>query len=536
MSYSYTFENLEDTLRNVKALRYYVSIEQKEEVYKFQKSNQISKEYFKPQLLSSTYSSKTVNSIYNNIRKDEKLDPIVIRFASNNPRNTNNKANKFESDILKSFNSKEITEYKEIKYNEDGKKVLYYAIPTKPLTKKCMKCHSTPNKAPQELVDIYGDKNGFHEEIGKIRAILSTEYPLNDSDQFIYKSTAILSLVALIIFIFFISLYIHFSNRILKKNLKLEELNGSLENKIKQETYALKTSNTQLENVIKGSDLGYWDWDLQTGVHEVNQKWLDILGLEDKDIDHNQRDWESRILKEDQERIMPIINKAIKDDTTYTVEFRMRNKNGHYIWIEGSGSVIKRDDKGIPLRACGTHKDISTRKENELKLLKATAELKQLAITDKLTNLYNRHKLDDVLEDEKKRANRYKTMFGIMILDIDHFKIVNDTYGHHVGDEVLIEFANILKINSRETDIVGRWGGEEFLIIIPQTNKNSILQFAKNLKSKIEKNKFNTVDKITVSIGVSIYKVDESTESTVTRADDALYISKNNGRNQVNFK
>lgn len=536
MSYSYTFENLEDTLRNVKALRTFVSLEQKEEVYRLQNNNIVSKEYFKPELLSSTYCSKTVNNIYNDIRLDKKLDPVLIRFASNNPRNIKNKANQFESNILEKFNNKEISQYKEIKYNEDGKKVLYYAIPTKPLTQKCMKCHSTPNKAPKELIDTYGDKNGFYEKIGIIRALLSTEYPLDDSDKFIYKSTAVLSFVLLVIFIFFIYLYTHFTNKIIKKNLKLKELNDSLEEKIQHETHALQTTNTQLQNVIKGSELGYWDWNLKTGWHEVNQRWLDILGLDEKDIKHNQSDWESRILEEDQKRIMPIINKAIEDNKTYTVEFRMRHKDGHHVWIEGSGSLIEKYNNGDALRACGTHKDISKRKEEEFKLIKAKEELKKLSITDKLTTLYNRHKLDEVLQDEQNRSNRYKTNFGVLIFDIDYFKKVNDTFGHNVGDQVLIKFANILKVNSRQTDIVGRWGGEEFIIIVPLVDKDSILKFANNLKDKIENNVFDVVGKITASIGVSIYKNNESTKEIISRADEALYFSKNNGRNKISFK
>ena len=102
-------------------------------------------------------------------------------------------------------------------------------------------------------------------------------------------------------------------------------------------------------------------------------------------------------------------------------------------------------------------------KKLKIKLEKAYDELKHLAITDKLTDVYNRHKLDETLEIEKKRADRYNSNFGIMILDIDYFKKINDLYGHHVGDSVLKEFASLLKTNSRDTDIVGRWGGEEFL-------------------------------------------------------------------------
>ncbi len=172
-------------------------------------------------------------------------------------------------------------------------------------------------------------------------------------------------------------------------------------------------------------------------------------------------------------------------------------------------------------------------KKLKIKLEKAYDELKHLAITDKLTNVYNRHKLDEVLEIEKKRADRYNSTFGIMILDIDYFKKINDLYGHHVGDNVLKEFATILKDNSRDTDIVGRWGGEEFLIIVPQTNKESIELFAQNIRKKVEFNSFELVEHLTISIGTTVYKKNESTETTINRADNALYEAKNSGRNCV---
>jgi diguanylate cyclase (GGDEF)-like protein/PAS domain S-box-containing protein len=543
ISYTYTFENLQDTLRNVKALRTFVSQEQKEEVYRLQKKNIVSDQYFTPELLSSTYCSKAVNGYYNIIRSDENLEPIVLRFASDNPRNLKNKADQFESEILKKFNDKEIKEYKEVKYNDEGKKVLYYALPTKPLDNRCLKCHSTPDKAPRDLVKIYGDKNGFYEKYGTIRALISTEYPLKDADDFVVKSTMLLGGITFLIFVAFIFFYLRFSKEILISNDKLQKLNDSLEKRVKKETHDLETSHSQLHSVIKGSDLGYWDWNLQTGYHEVNDKWLDILGLERADIKNNQSDWEDRILLEDQKKIMPIIKNALDDNHTYTVEFRMRHKDGHYVWIEGAGGIIERDENGKPLRACGTHKDITERKQSEMELIEknkhlkqAQAELKKLAITDKLTNIFNRHKLDEVIDEEKKRSDRYSHSFGIIILDIDHFKEVNDTYGHHIGDEVLQEFAKVLTSHSRDTDIVGRWGGEEFLIIVPEADKDSLIHFANGLKSTIKLTCFHTVNKLTASIGISLYQNGESVEATVARADDALYISKNRGRDQINFK
>jgi len=175
-------------------------------------------------------------------------------------------------------------------------------------------------------------------------------------------------------------------------------------------------------------------------------------------------------------------------------------------------------------------------KQLKKKLEYAYKELEKIAIRDKLTGIYNRHKLDEILEIEKIQSDRHGYKFGVMLIDIDHFKKVNDTYGHHIGDEILVEFSRILLKNSRKSDYVGRWGGEEFLIIIPNTNDKDMKHFADTLKSKIETNTFKNIGHMTASIGVATYENNEEIKSIIHKADNALYTSKNNGRNQVTFK
>lgn len=291
VSYNYSFEHIQDNLVNVKALRYYVSNHQKSEVYRLQNQNNISKEYFKPQLLSSTYSAKTVNEKYNQIRKENGLEPITVRFASDNPRNPKNKADQFESKLLKQFNDKTITQYKEVKYNKDGKKVIYYAVPTRPLEEKCMRCHSTPNKAPKGLLEIYGDKNGFYEEIGSIRALISTEYPLSKTDAFLYKTIAILAVLSLFVHGIFILMYLDFSKKVIQSNDKLKELNDNLEDKIKQETKTLSQSNKKLkqqkmflDTLIQALPIPVFFKDIDGKYIDVNKNFSEFTGLHKDDV------------------------------------------------------------------------------------------------------------------------------------------------------------------------------------------------------------------------------------------------------------
>jgi len=169
--------------------------------------------------------------------------------------------------------------------------------------------------------------------------------------------------------------------------------------------------------------------------------------------------------------------------------------------------------------------------QEEIKLKNTLLE--NLATTDKLTNLSNRRKIEEVLQDEINRCQRFKHTFAITMLDIDYFKDVNDSYGHQSGDKVLIEIANILKKELRKTDFVGRFGGEEFLLICPESNKNEILKLMESLRLKISNTHFNQVGKKTASFGLTIYKDNDSIDSMIKRADDALYQAKNNGRNQI---
>lgn len=163
-------------------------------------------------------------------------------------------------------------------------------------------------------------------------------------------------------------------------------------------------------------------------------------------------------------------------------------------------------------------------------------ELEKLATTDKLTNLYNRRKIEELLEFEINRSERFNHNFGLAIVDIDKFKEVNDTYGHQVGDKVLKELANILNTNRRKTDFVGRYGGEEFVIICPESDVQGVIKLMETFKEKICNYKFSKVENKTASFGVTMSQRGDTIESILKRADDALYKAKDNGRNKIEYK
>lgn len=173
-----------------------------------------------------------------------------------------------------------------------------------------------------------------------------------------------------------------------------------------------------------------------------------------------------------------------------------------------------------------TSTDITERMEMEKKL-------KKLATIDSLTEIYNRYKIDDEIRLNIARYQRYKEPFSVLMFDIDHFKIINDTYGHDVGDRVLKNLSKTVSKNIRVTDKVGRWGGEEFIVVLENTTKDEAFLMAEKLRKIVEASVIDEKYKITISIGVAQYEEPESREELIKKVDEALYMAKEKGRNQV---
>ncbi|MCB1959249.1 MAG: GGDEF domain-containing protein [Rhodocyclaceae bacterium] len=160
-------------------------------------------------------------------------------------------------------------------------------------------------------------------------------------------------------------------------------------------------------------------------------------------------------------------------------------------------------------------------------------EKEALASIDSLTGLMNRRSLLKYAQRELSRAGRYGQPLSLIFLDIDHFKQVNDTQGHLIGDEVLEIFARVIKARARDTDIVSRWGGEEFLILAPQSDLEGARVLAEDLRKAVACESFPTHEQLTCSLGVAQWRKNESFEALCARADAALYMAKETGRNRV---
>jgi len=166
-------------------------------------------------------------------------------------------------------------------------------------------------------------------------------------------------------------------------------------------------------------------------------------------------------------------------------------------------------------------------KEQELEIKSRQAHY------DQLTSIYNRHRFNELFAIEKERADRNNGIMSIIIIDIDDFKKINDTYGHNVGDTVLKTFSQLILNKIRISDIFARWGGEEFVILLPDTDISGGYEVAEQIRKVIENHNFEHVKKVTASFGVAEYEHKQNLEDLVKRCDKALYIAKSGGKNQV---
>lgn len=212
---------------------------------------------------------------------------------------------------------------------------------------------------------------------------------------------------------------------------------------------------------------------------------------------------------------------SLKNGLTWKGELKNRHRNGTVYWVDTI--IAPRYDEMYRLVGyTAIRMDITDKKRVE-----------ELSITDRLTGLYNRLKLDELFALYVSTSKRYKSNFSIILLDIDKFKLVNDTYGHQVGDTLLQELAHVLKMNLRSEDAIGRWGGEEFLILLPNSDLFAAQQLAEKLRLLIEAYSFSTIGHKTASFGLATFHDNDDEKSMVARADEALYRAKEKGRNRI---
>nr|WP_321272360.1 diguanylate cyclase [uncultured Tolumonas sp.] len=293
----------------------------------------------------------------------------------------------------------------------------------------------------------------------------------------------------------------------------------------------LRESEERLRLALGAANQGWFDANIQTGVVSSSPEYAKILGYEPDEFSSNLQVWENSIHPEDRPLVMATYRQCLADGRPLQMEYRRQKKDGGWVWIRTIGKLTAWDSQHQPLRISGIHTDITTQKLVEF-------ELVHQAHTDYLTGFHNRGHFMEQAEHALKRVVRYGGELSIFMLDVDHFKKINDTYGHKVGDIVLQKLATVCQDTLRVVDIIGRVGGEEFAILLPETNEEEAFSVAERLREAIANAKVPLGNglplSVTVSIGIaSLTSKDDNIDVLLNLADKALYAAKHAGRNRV---
>ncbi|MCS7279556.1 MAG: diguanylate cyclase [Thermodesulfobacteriaceae bacterium] len=291
-----------------------------------------------------------------------------------------------------------------------------------------------------------------------------------------------------------------------------------------KQTFKIRQKQEELDAITSSMGSGLIVIDKRGIIKFVNEPTLRILGYKKNELIGSVAHYKIHVHESTLEDC-PLF-KAISMGRHYGSDEVFRKKDGTSVDVH----VVSR-----PLFIHGDHigavivfTDITDRKRME-------KELYTLSITDALTTLYNRRFQLEMLKNAKNKADRYGEPFSLLMIDIDNFKSINDNYGHEMGDVVLKKLAEIFLNNIRATDVASRWGGEEFLILLPNTNLDNALLIAERIRRQVEALKIDNLSKITVSIGVTAYNGNENINELISRADMALYEAKTSGKNTVRF-
>ncbi|MCJ2164810.1 MULTISPECIES: diguanylate cyclase [unclassified Pseudodesulfovibrio] len=298
---------------------------------------------------------------------------------------------------------------------------------------------------------------------------------------------------------------------------------------LKKNEEALKEIADRLDMATDAGNIGIWEWDLLTDELFWDHKMLELYKVEQDAFSGMFESWRSLVHPEDLAGTEQKIMQCIELKNPLQMEFRI-------VWPDGSirtirvDAQVQVDENATPLRVIGVSMDITEQRTME-------NELRRLASTDPLTGASNRRQFMERLTEEFDRCKRYNTSLVLLSLDIDHFKNINDNFGHPSGDDVLKELVVLSKTTLRTTDLFGRVGGEEFLAALTQTSITAGVNTAERLRKLIEESPVEThghAISYTISIGVTeIHPDDNSIEDILKRADEALYEAKHKGRNRV---
>lgn len=277
---------------------------------------------------------------------------------------------------------------------------------------------------------------------------------------------------------------------------------------------------------------GLWEWNIAQDTLYVSPKLKQMRGYGPEEDASKVDFWIDGIHPDDKHRVLAVMQEHLQGRTDkFEAKYRLRNRAGHFIWVNDKGKVSKIDTEGNPAIVAGMVQNITDQ-------VALQERLEIQAARDELTGALNRRVCREILEHQITSSHINGESFAVVLIDIDYFKSINDQYGHQVGDVVLKAFVKKVEEHLRKDDLLFRWGGEEFLLLLPNVEESKQYRVADKIRKIIKDNRIVLADKteisLTVSMGVSTYPHHGSTISQlIEKADIAMYRSKANGRNRV---
>ncbi len=294
----------------------------------------------------------------------------------------------------------------------------------------------------------------------------------------------------------------------------------------------LKRSNTRLRLAAEGARLGVWELDLIARKFLWDEWMYELYGVDPADFDLKYETWEKLVDPDDLKALNTELISVIADNKKYDGEFRITKPSGEVRYIKAHG-IISLDESGTPCHLTGINYDITERRLAEIKLAES-------ALRDSLTNLYNRRYLYQKLQELHQKHLRDSSVFTVALFDLDHFKSINDNYGHLTGDRILLHFSHLLTSSLRPYDVIARFGGEEFIAVFIDTDKTLASQICRRILEKLGSESLPAEDTvIQYSFTCGICDIQEfsgkalNIDQLILCADERLYRGKENGRKQI---
>lgn len=312
-----------------------------------------------------------------------------------------------------------------------------------------------------------------------------------------------------------------------------------LEAELRRAARELRDSQRRFRVAMRGAELGLWEWHIPSARLTIHDEWAPNLAFSGEWKQQTMSAWIRATHPADRAVAIEIGERIVNRQlSNYTIRYRVRAADGQWRWVQVYGSVVERDADGRPVLVSGTFRDVDAEQRRIEAMQQLTEELHYRALHDSLTDALNHGAILDRLREELERARREGGAVTVAMIDADHFKEINDGYGHQAGDEVLFALVQRIRGVLRAYDHLGRYGGEEFLVVAP--GRSAVADLQERIRGAVADSPFETAAgplSVTVSIGVAVACARTNPyltfESLIRAADDALYRAKQAGRNQV---